>query len=43
MSRRRWMKSVIETADSNDIAMPWARGSRRARWKSAARKRAHAA
>lgn len=43
MSRRRWMKSVIETADNSDVAMPWARGSRRARWKSAVRKRARAA
>jgi hypothetical protein len=37
------MKSVIEAASDNDIVMPWARGSRRAGWKSAARKRARAA
>ncbi len=43
MSRRRWMKSVIAAADSGDIVMPWARGARRAQWKSATRKRARAA
>ncbi|WP_166416711.1 hypothetical protein [Cochlodiniinecator piscidefendens] len=26
---KRWMKSVLKEAASNEIAMPWARGKRR--------------
>lgn len=41
--KKRWMKSVIETAGKENIELPWARGARRARWKSGARERALAA
>ena len=43
MTKRRWLKSALDTADTMDTPLPWARGTRRARWKSAARSRAVAA
>jgi len=41
--KKRWIKSVIETAEKETFELPWARGARRARWKAAARARAQAA
>ena len=41
--KKRWMKSVIAAAEKEHIELPWARGTRRARWKSGARERALAA
>jgi len=41
--KRRWMKSVIDAAETETFELPWARGARRARWKAAARARARAA
>ncbi len=43
MSKRRWLKKVIETAKTEPIKAPWARGSQRKAWKDAARSRAKAA
>jgi len=39
MSKRRWMKSMVGAVEA-DVGLPWARGERRARWKTAARSRA---
>jgi len=41
--KQRWMKSVIKAAETETIVLPWARGTRRAGWKAAARARALAA
>ena len=43
MTQRRWMKTVIATADAQTEALPWARGAQRNRWKAGARSRARAA
>ena len=42
MKTRRWMTTMKATAEA-EMALPWSRGSRRARWKAAARARARAA
>jgi len=42
MSKRRWMKSVLVSAEA-EVTLPWARGARRAKWKTAVRARALAA
>ncbi len=41
--KKRWMKLAIEAAGTEAFDLPWARGSRRTRWKAAARARALAA
>lgn len=29
---RRWIQSMIATAETLDVRLPWARGARRAEW-----------
>jgi len=41
--KKRWMKSVIEAAETETVELPWARGERRKTRKAAARARALAA
>jgi hypothetical protein len=41
--KQRWMKLVIEVAETEAIELPWARGKRRTARKAAARARALAA
>ncbi|GKY87015.1 hypothetical protein STA1M1_08840 [Sinisalibacter aestuarii] len=41
--KKRWMKSVIDAANTETAELPWTRGARRAKRKAAARARALAA
>lgn len=35
MSKRRWMKSVLEAASKEQVQMPWSRATRQPRAKAA--------
>jgi hypothetical protein len=41
--KKRWMKSVIDAANTQSVELAWDRGARRAKRKASARARAVAA
>jgi hypothetical protein len=39
-TKRRWLKSALNEAQTTDLKMPWARGAKRVIWKTRCAERA---